>query len=222
MKKLLATLVLTLFVISACVPVSTTTTDNYPATVIAMEVELRLMQEAMKATGQAIEAEQKVPTQAFPTLVPCPTCAPATLVVTATPAAIPIDTPVPTVTLVPTGKISGALNYPSSFIPAQRVIAFNINTGYYYWQNTADGTASYVFDKLPAGVYHVLSYLISNPKTLVAGYSQAVPCGLSVACTDHSLIDVEVKAGQETTGIDVFDWYADLATAGWPADPTQN
>ena len=220
MKKLLVLIFLMLFAFSACVPVATTT-DNYPATVIAMEVELRLMQEAMKATGQAIDAAKNLPTQAAPTLAPCPTCAPATLIVTATPAAIPTDTPVPVATKAPTGKISGALNYPSSFIPAQRVIAFNINTGYYYWQNTADGTGSYVFEELPPGKYHVLTYLISDPKALMAGYSQAVPCGLLATCTDHSLIDVEVKAGQETTGINVLDWYADPATSGWPADPTQ-
>ena len=221
MKKILAALVLTLFVVSACIA-TPTSTDNYPATVIAMEVKIKLMEEAIKATGQAIATSQMIPTQAIPTLAPCPTCVPSTIVVTATPAAIPTDTPVPTTTQTPTGKLSGALNYPSSFIPAQRVIAFNQKTGFYYWQNTADGTASYVFDKLPAGTYHVLSYLISDPKTLVAGYSQAVPCGLSVTCTDHSLIDVEVKVGEETKGIDVFDWYADLASTGWPADPTQN
>lgn len=221
MKKLLAALVLTLFVISACVPVSTTT-DNFPATLIAMEVELRLMQEAMKATGQAIEAIQNAPTQALPTLAPCPTCAPATLVVTATPAAVPTDTPSPTSTGAPTGGISGGLNYPSSFIPAQRVVAFNIKTGFWYWQNTANGTAFYSFEKLPAGIYHVVSYLISDPKAMAGGYSQAVPCGLSVDCTDHNLIDVEVKAGEVTKDVNAFDWYVDLATSGWPADPTQN
>lgn len=221
MKKILAALVLTLFVVSACIATPTSSND-YPSTIIAMEVENRLIKEAMKATGQAIAADRAAPTLALPTLAPCPTCAPSTIVVTATPAAIPTDTPVPTASQSPTGKLSGALNYPSSFILAQRVIAFNQKTGYHYWQNTADGTASYVFDKLPAGTYHVLSYLISNPKTLVAGYSQAVPCGLSVTCTDHSLIDVEVKVGEETKGIDVFDWYADLASTGWPADPTQN
>ena len=220
MKKLLTALVLTLFVISACIPVQTTT-ENYPATIIAMEVELRLKEEAMKATGEAIAAEQKVPTQAFPTPAPCPTCAPSTLVVTATAATIPTDTPNPTSTGAPTGGISGALNYPSSFIPAQRVVAFNINTGFWYWQNTSNGSASYSFEKLPAGIYHVVSYLISDPESLAGGYSQAVPCGLTVACTDHSLIDVEVKAGQVTTGVDTFDWYSDLATSGWPADPTQ-
>jgi hypothetical protein len=221
MKKILTALFLMLFVISACIA-TPTSTENYPATVIAMEVKIKLMEEAMKATSQAIATDQMVPTLALPTLAPCPTCAPSTLVVAATQASIPTDTPIPSPTNAATGSLSGALNYPSSYIPAQRVIAFNLKTGYYYWQNTTDGTASYSFEKLPAGIYHVLSYLISNPKTLVAGYSQAVPCGLSVTCTDHSLIDVEVKVGQETTGVNVFDWYADQATAGWPADPTQN
>ena len=221
MKKLVLALFLMLFVISACIP-TPTSTDNYPATLIAMEVKVKLLEEGIKATGEAIAAEQKVPTQVPPTLAPCPTCAPATLVVTATPATIPTDTPSPSPTGSTTGGISGALNYPSSFIPAQRVVAFNVNTGFWYWQNTSTGTASYSFEKLPAGIYHVVSYLISDPKAMAGGYSQAVPCGLSAACTDHSLIDVEVKAGQVTTGVDAFDWYIDLAASGWPADPTQD
>lgn len=221
MKKLVTALFLMLLVISACIPTSTST-ENYPATLIAMEVKVRLMEEAMKATGQAIEISKMIPPQATPTLAPCPTCAPSTMVVTATPAVIPTDTPSPSPTSGPTGGISGALNYPSSFIPAQRVIAFNLNTGFHYWQNTSSGTASYSFEKLPAGFYHVVSYLISDPKAMAGGYSQAVPCGLSVDCTDHSLIDVEVKAGQVTTGVNAFDWYIELATSGWPTDPTQN
>lgn len=221
MKKLVAVLFLLLILVSACVP-APASTENYPATIIAMEVENRLMAEAIKATGQAIAAEMLAPTQALPTLAPCPTCAPATLVVTATPAAVPTDTPKPTSTGAPTGGISGALNYPSSFIPAQRVVAFNVNTGYWYWQNTSSGTAFYSFEKLPVGIYHVVSYLISDPKVMAGGYSQAVPCGLSVDCTDHSLIDVEVKADTVTKDVNTFDWYIDLASSGWPADPTQN
>ncbi|HSN94651.1 MAG TPA: hypothetical protein VLR89_06270 [Anaerolineaceae bacterium] len=221
MKKLFVALVLTLLIVTACIPVQAPA-ENYPATVIAMEVKIKLMEEAIKATGQAVATSQMIPTQALPTLAPCPTCAPSTLVVTATAAPQPTATPSPTTTGAPTGGISGALNYPSSHIPAQRVVAFNIKTGFWYWQNTSDGTSSYSFEKLPVGIYHVVSYLISNPGALAGGYSQAVPCGLSVACTDHSLIDVEVKAGQVTTGVDTFDWYADLASSGWPADPTQN
>ncbi len=221
MKKLVATLFLLLIVISACVPVPAST-ENYPSTLIAMEVENRLMAEALKATGQAIATDQAAPTQTLPTLAPCPTCAPATLVVTATPEVVPTNTPSPTSTGAPTGGISGSLNYPSSFIPAQRVVAFNINTGYWYWQNTSDGTASYSFEKLPTGFYHVVSYLISHPDKLAGGYSAAVPCGLLASCTDHSLIDVEVKNGEVTTGVNPFDWYVDLAGSGWPADPTQN
>ena len=38
--------------------------------------------------------------------------------------------------------------------------------------------------------------------------SQAVPCGLSVTCTDHSLITVSVTAGATLTGIDPNDYYA--------------
>lgn len=223
MKKVTALVILILLLVSACTYATPAMTENYPATMIAMEVELRLLKEQMKATGEAIAASQAAPaaTEVPPTEAPSPTSVITTVVVTATEAPKPTETAVPTATKVATGKISGSLNYPSSFIPAQRVIAFNIKTGYYYWQNTVDGMSYYSFDELPAGVYHVVSYLISDPKGFAGGYSHAVPCGLSVDCADHSLIDVVVKAGEETTGVNPFDWYVDLATSGWPADPTQ-
>jgi hypothetical protein len=154
MKKILIVLFLMVFVISACTA-ATTNTDNYPATVIAMEVKIKLMEEVMKATSQAIENEKLAPTLALPTLAPCATCAPSTLVVTATQTSIPTETPTPSATKAATGSLSGALNYSSSSIPAQRVIAFNLKTGYHYWQNTTDGTASYSFEKLPAGIFPV-------------------------------------------------------------------
>src|SRR5262249_52042679 len=44
-----------------------------------------------------------------------------------------------------------------------------------------------------------------------AGYTKAVPCGLTGSCTDHSPLRVRVDAGRRTPGIDPSDWYPDRA-----------
>jgi hypothetical protein len=116
------------------------------------------------------------------------------------------------------GSIAGQLSYPSEFIPSLAVIAFHINgntTDYYYYIVTAKDQGTYQLDNLPPGNYYVAAYLGGND--LVGGYSQAVPCGLSVDCTDHSLIPVTVVGGQVTQGVNPGDWYAPAGS--FPAYP---
>lgn len=103
------------------------------------------------------------------------------------------------------GSISGNLSYPSNFIPAQTIVAWSLaQPGNYYYVTTSDGVSFYTIANLPPGDYEVVAYT----QGLAAGYSQAVPCGLSVSCTDHSLIVVTVTSGQETGGVNPQDWYA--------------
>lgn len=112
------------------------------------------------------------------------------------------------------GSISGTLSYPSSFIPAQTIVAWSLaQPGTYYYATTSDGVSFYTIANLPPGDYQVVAYV----DTLAAGYSQAVPCGLSVSCTDHSLIVVTVSSGQETGGVNPQDWYA--PEGSFPANP---
>lgn len=212
--KLIIVLVLSALMISGCLLPAKDSAVDYPATIAAMSVEATL-HAAEKAGLQAtIVAFGNQPT---PTCPACPTPEPATP--TATPD-LPTPTPLPT--LPPTGSLSGALGYPSSHVPALRIVAFNIHTGYYFWQNSVLNQMSYKFTDLPVGTYHVLAYLLENPSPAAIGaYSRAVPCGLSVDCVDHSLIDVEVLANQETTGVSIQDWYADPDVSGWPKDPTR-
>jgi hypothetical protein len=115
------------------------------------------------------------------------------------------------------GSIAGQLSYPSEFIPAQAIVAY-VEGGSpfdYYYMITNEGDASYQLDNLPPGNYHVVAYLVGGG--LSAGYSQAVPCGLTVACTDHSLISVSVSGGQVTQGVNPQDWYA--PEGSFPAYP---
>lgn len=115
------------------------------------------------------------------------------------------------------GSISGSLSFPSEYIPPLRVVAFNINSGYYYYVITVQNQAGYQIAGLPPGTYHVVAYTLDN--TGSAGYSQAVICGLSVNCNDHSLIDVIVKSDQETKNVDPGDWYA--PDGSFPPSPVQ-
>ncbi|QYK50389.1 MAG: carboxypeptidase regulatory-like domain-containing protein [Anaerolineales bacterium] len=112
------------------------------------------------------------------------------------------------------GSISGSLSYPSSFIPGQTIVAWSLaNPGNYYYVTTSDGTSFYQISNLPPGDYQVVAYT----NGMAGGYSQFVPCGLSVNCSDHSLIVVTVTSGQETGGVNPQDWYA--PDGAFPANP---
>ena len=130
----------------------------------------------------------------------------------------------PTYTSEPaTGTISGSLSYPSEFIPALRIVAFevvnNSMTGTWYSVDTELNQFTYQMDNLPAGQYYVVAYMQeAGENALRAGYTQYVLCGLSVDCTDHSLIAVEVMTGAVTAGVDPGDWYVD--PSNYPPDPS--
>lgn len=120
-----------------------------------------------------------------------------------------------------TGSISGELGYPSEYIPPLRVIAFDVYSEDYYYVDTLLNQGTYEITDLPAGTYHVLAYVRDEGPGIGAGYSQAVPCGLTVDCNDHSLIDVLVYPGEVAEGIDPIDYYAQPEEVDWPEDPTQ-
>jgi hypothetical protein len=115
------------------------------------------------------------------------------------------------------GSISGSLSYPAEGIPAMAVVAYAVGGGQfnYYYVLTQQGQGSYQIDNLPVGQYHIVAYTMGGggfPVGLAGGYTQAVPCGLSVNCTDHSLIAVQVNNGQVSTGANPQDWYAPEGT----------
>ncbi len=212
MKRILLPMIILLLTLSACV-----TTPN---TNIEAELRATLVAVNVQATVQA-EQIASLQTQVMQPTATCPIC--PTSEPTSTPLP-PTETPVPTATVQATGSVSGRLGYPSEMVPPLRVVAFNILTGEYYWQNTVLNQMNYRFEALPVGTYHVLAYLIDNPsRTFYAAYSNFVTCGYLESCTDHSLVPVEVKAGMETTNVDPNDWYgADPESIGWPLDPTIN
>jgi hypothetical protein len=149
--------------------------------------------------------------------------------VNATMTAISADTapdPTPTRgTTSETGTIQGSLSYPSETLPAQHVVAFQEGSDAWFDTTTAPGQSTYALSGLPPGTYHVVAYLAeaASPEeslSLSGAYTQAVPCGLTAACSDHSLVPVTVRGGETVTGVDPTDWYAPPEVRSWPADPT--
>ena len=118
------------------------------------------------------------------------------------------------------GTIAGNLSYPSSALPAMRVVALDVMSAAYYFTETAPGQSSYELDHVPPGTYHVVAYTLPGggfSAGLAGGYSQMVLCGLQSGCDDHTLVNVEVVAGSTTTGIDPSDFYGE--PGAFPPDP---
>lgn len=133
--------------------------------------------------------------------------------VTETMAALGTDTPAP-------GTVSGAVCYPSEFIPPMTIYFQNTISNIATAFNHTDGTTRYSFDLAP-GDY--VAYAWRNESTLAGGYTQAVACGMSVDCTDYALRPFTVSAGDNTGDIDICDWYGGqdfIPTPGGGA-PTQ-
>ena len=99
-------------------------------------------------------------------------------------------------------------------MPAERVVAWSTTDSSHYSVDTLAGQSTYQLG-VPTGTYTVVAYSIgggSFPAGLAGGYSQAVSCGLTASCTDHTLIPVTVNADATLTNINPGDWYADAGT----------
>jgi len=149
---------------------------------------------------------------------------------TVLPQNIPVVvSPQPALTFTPelsTGTIIGRLSYPSEFLPPMRVVAFSLTDGRAYFVDVRD--EGHYSLEVPAGTYYVVSYVyqeavngnrgeadaytLNGGVSPAGGYTQMVPCGLSVGCDDHSLLPVPVAAGQTTEEIHADDWYAPPGT----------
>ncbi|HEX8991510.1 MAG TPA: hypothetical protein VF784_07505 [Anaerolineales bacterium] len=134
---------------------------------------------------------------------------------TALPTAAPTAMLTPAMPPTSGGSISGTLSYPADNLPPMYVTAYRVGTADYRYVITNAGQSTFQIDDLPPGAYHVIAYTVGGggfPAGLAGGYTKAVPCGLATECADHSLIDIEVTAGQITTGIRPADWYVAAGT----------
>lgn len=108
-------------------------------------------------------------------------------------------------------SVTGTLGYPSNGIPPLIVYAFKVGEpGKYASIKTSQNQATFTIEDIETGTYTFVAYP-QDTDQLAGGYTKAVPCGLLASCTDHSLIEVEVKAGANT-GIEIKDWYAPEGT----------
>jgi hypothetical protein len=114
----------------------------------------------------------------------------------------PEPSPEPTLSL---GHVSGQICYPSEPpLPPLTIYFEEINTQSLHTLEHTNGTGVYEID-LPDGSY--VAYAWREGYDLGGAYSAAVPCGLSVNCSDHSLLPFQVSAGQMINDIDICDWY---------------
>ena len=108
------------------------------------------------------------------------------------------------------GTITGALCYPSSFIPAGKIIAKNITTketfSQEYLGSSKDSSIKFSFD-VPEGTYH-LKFTSENG---TSGYYNS--CAKTMAATEcdvdsnHKNLDIVIKSGQVLKDINPCDFY---------------
>lgn len=108
---------------------------------------------------------------------------------------------------------TGKVCFPSEMIPAMTV----------YFEDTMNGLVTELFIAEGEGNFDVslepgtyLAYAWLPDFSLGGLYSYAVPCGLSIDCTDHDPIVVQVYPNQITGGIDICDWYLDPSNIPQP------
>lgn len=102
--------------------------------------------------------------------------------------------------------ISGKMCFPSEGIPAMDVYLVNTQNDSFDMVKNPVNTATYKFEDVVPGKYIAFAYP-QGVDTLAGAYTPAVPCGLSVECTDHKPTVIEVSAGQTVTNADICDWY---------------
>lgn len=104
------------------------------------------------------------------------------------------------------GAVTGKLCYPSEVLPTMTIYLKDVDSDGVLTKNTQINEANYEFLDVPEGTYVAYAYP-QGQSELGGGYTQAVPCGLTVECTDHSLIEIPVAADETVSGVDICDWY---------------
>jgi hypothetical protein len=115
------------------------------------------------------------------------------------------------------GAIAGVVKYPSDYLPPMRIYAIATDGASHYRTNTRSNQSRFIIPDVPPGRYYVVAYTDESPG-MAGAWSRAVPCGLKVTCTNHSLIPVTVISGITAGGVDVGDWYA--RAGAFPAEPS--
>ena len=120
-----------------------------------------------------------------------------------------------------TGVVQGTLCFPSEYIPAMNVYLKAAGSNTVYKLVSKENQRTFAFKKIPEGSYVAFAYTfeetsvdLNNKKSKASGgFTRFVPCGLSVNCKDHTLIDFKVKKGKTTNAISICDWYGAIVPA---------
>jgi hypothetical protein len=147
------------------------------------------------------------------------TAAPTVAAATTTPSR-PTAAP-PTAQPANTGAITGLVAYPAEGHPAMTICAFGATDRSVHYcvdlpQATTPPKSPYTISGLRPGTYHVFAYAAGNERAGGA-YTEYVRCGLRASCSDHTLVDVVVRAGESVRDIEVSDWYG--PTDSFPPRP---
>lgn len=111
--------------------------------------------------------------------------------------------------------VNGTLCYPSEYVPKMTVYLKESKSKKVYKVITQEAQQSFKFKGIPFGDYFAYAYTLekvmmdSDGKGSKAsgGFTQAVPCGLTVNCNDHSLIPVKLRSRVHKDAIKICDWY---------------
>ena len=113
------------------------------------------------------------------------------------------------------GEINGTLCFPSEYIPKMTVYLQETNLDTTFKLTTIENQRLFKFTNIPYGKYYAFAYTIdkvyidTNDFKFKAngGYTQVVPCGLTVNCKDHSLIIIKLNNKEFKDTISICDWY---------------
>ena len=118
------------------------------------------------------------------------------------------------------GTIMGSICYPSEAIPAMTAFFESQASGQVTQLAINENQGTYSIELEP-GEYIAYAYREGESIKIGGMYSQAVACGLTVDCSDHSPLVFTALAGDTTGGIDICDWYAQDLLPPLPGQSSQ-
>lgn len=155
------------------------------------------------------------PRAATPSATPVSTTsAPTVAAATTTPATT--NAPSTSTAQPASGTITGLAGYPAEGHPAMTIYAVSTTDRSVFFKvdvarATTPPKSPFTISVRP-GTYNLFAYLEGNDGPAGGAYSEFVRCGLRAGCTDHTPIDVTVRAGETVRDIEVSDWYAPPGT----------
>jgi hypothetical protein len=115
-----------------------------------------------------------------------------------------------------TSELNGVLCYPSDYyIPEMTVYLRQTNSDKVYKLTTKENQSLFKFKDIPFGEYCCYAYTLDSTiedtngiKTkAIGGYTKAVPCGLTIDCNDHTLINFKIDSISSKDTISICDFY---------------